>query len=208
MKRLSFIFGICLITLFSSAQIPMDSVSFKAYAVSIYYNNRILSAASDHLFYINNGKVISTADNQYRSINFISTPAPRDMGFHQDNLVAECKDQGGYACSFFIVYTPGSETYSGKDVYSIAIGYSNILFIYECHKTNELPWFMQYENDPLSVENLLKMNSQYRNDPKYTDEEIEEFFNQFGNGKIIKNAIIQDFIIKNISGGFAKVEIN
>lgn len=198
MKRLALISAFFLIPLFLSAQnISLDSVGFKAHRVSIHYNEQILNAESDVLFFIMDGKMVATSDNQYRAVKFLTNPAPYEMGFSNDNLVAECIDQGGYSCSFFIVFTPESENKNKtQDVYTIAIGYSNILFIYECYPTNERPWFIKDENDSKSIEKLVNQNHIYKNDPKYSDKEIEKFFDQFGNGNTIKNIIIRDFMLE------------
>jgi hypothetical protein len=194
MKRLAGILAFLIISLIGFSQISLDSVGFKAYRVSVHYKGQVLNANSDVLFFIQNGKMASSVDNQYQTAKFLTTPVRKDMGFDNDNLVAESVDQGGYKCSFFIVFTPASETNSGRsDIYTIAIGYSNILFIYECKKTDERLWISP---DPLDVEVLVNQNNQYRNDPKYSDQEIEEFFDQFGNGKLIKNAIVQDFYME------------
>lgn len=194
MKRLAGIFAFLMISLIGVSQISLDSVGFKAYRVSVHYKGQVINANSDVLFFIQNGKMVSSVDDQYRTAKFLTQPTRKDMGFKNDNLVAECVDQGGYKCSFFIVFTPASETNSGRsDVYTIAIGYSNILFIYECHMTGERPWRTP---QPTDLEVLMNQHNQYRNDPKYTDQEIEDFFNQFGNGKLIKNAIVQDFYME------------
>lgn len=196
MKRLAILCLLLLIPLMLGAQIDIDSVGYKAFRISVHYQGRIVNANSEVLFYMENGKMIASVDNQYKAVRFMKKPQERDMGFHNDNLVAECIDNGGFECSFFIVFSPANETISGVDVYTIAVGYSNILFIYECHKTNERPWYYENPNNPLSLENLVNQNNVYRTDPDYTDEEIEVFFDQFGNGKLIKSAIIQDFMIE------------
>ena len=192
MKRLAIFLVLFLAPLMVKAQIDIDSVGYKAFRVSVHYAGRTINANSDALFYIQKGMMVASTDNQYKGIRFLERPYERNMGFSNHNLVAECVDNGGYACSFFIVFSPASETTSGLDVYTIAIGYSNILFIYECHKTNERPW----KTDPLDIKVLVNQNNVYRNDPNYSDEEIETFFDQFGNGKLIKNAIVQDFMFE------------
>jgi len=194
MKRLAIFFVLFLTPLMVKAQIDIDSVGYKAFRVSIHYNGRTINANSDALFYIQKGIMLSSVDNQYKGVRFLERPHQRDMGFTNDNLVAECVDDGGYACSFFIVFTPASETKSGVDVYTIAIGYSNILFIYECYKTDERPWY--YQDHPLDIKKLVNQNNVYQTDPNYTDEEIEAFFDQFGNGKLIKAAIVQNFMFE------------
>jgi hypothetical protein len=192
MKRLAIFFVLFLTTLMVKAQIDIDSVGYKAFRVSVHFRGQTITANSDALFYIQKGIMLASTDNQYKGVRFLETPRERDMGFSNDNLVAECVDNGGYACSFFIVFSPASETTSGVDVYTIAIGYSNILFIYECHKTSERPW----KEDPLDIKTLVSQNNVYQTDPDYTDEEIEAFFDQFGNGKLIKNAIVQNFMFE------------
>lgn len=195
MKRLAIFFVLFLAPLMVKAQIDIDSVGYKAFRVSVHYDGRTVNANSDVLFYLQDGKMIASVDNQYKAVRFMEKPQEKDMGFHNDNLVAECIDNGGYECSFFIVFSPASETTSGVDVYTIAIGYSNVLFIYECRKTDERPWYMD-KKSPRSLDVLMNQNNQYRNDPRYSDEELEEFFDQFGNGKLIKKTIVQDFYME------------
>lgn len=193
MKRLAIFFALFLTPLMLVAQIDIDSVGYKAFRVSVHYAGKTINANSDVLFYLQDGRMIASTDNQYSGVKFLERPYERDMGFSNSNLVAECVDNGGYACSFFIVFSPASSTTSGNEVYTIAIGYSNILFIYECHKTDERLWHDQ--DHPLDIKKLVNQNKVYQTDPDYSDEEIEKFFDQFGNGKLIRAAIVQDFMI-------------
>ena len=178
MKRLAILWKLLLIPLMLAAQIDIDFVGYKA---------------SDALFYMEAGKMIASINQQYKVVKFLEKPTYMDIGTSNDNLVARCIDNGGYTCSFYIVFTPASENkIGGKDVYTIVIGYSSVLFIYECYKTDERPW----KEDPLDIKNLVNQNNIYRTNPNYSDEEIEKFFDQFWNGKLIKNAIVQDFTIE------------
>jgi len=193
MKRLAIFLVLFLAPLMLAAQIDIDSVGYKAFRVSVHYRGQTINANSDALFYIQDGKMITTQDGQFQAIRFLEKPSYMDIGTYNDNLAAQCVDNGGYSCGFYIVFTPASKTTSGvKDVYIIAIAYSNILFMYECYKTDERPW----KEDPLDIKVLVNQNNVYRNDPAYSDEEIETFFDQFGNGKLIKNAIVQNFMFE------------
>ncbi len=172
MKRLALFLVFFLAPLMLAAQIDLNSVGYKAFRLTINYLGRTINVASDALFYMENGRMLANIDYQYRAIKFLEKPAFIDIGTYNDNLFARCIDNEGYTCSFYIVFTPAFENkIGGKDVYTIAITYSNILFIYECYKTDERPW----QEDPLDITNLVNQNNIYRTNPNYSDEEIEKF---------------------------------
>lgn len=196
MKRtICIIASFLMISFFAEAQISLDSVSYKAFQVAIYFNGQKRMSSSDVIFSIHDNKMISTSDNQYKSVRFIETPASADIGTYNENLFARSLDKGGNRCSFYIIHTPAENTKSGKEaIYTIAIQYSNILFMYECYLTDESPWDIH----PLDLNILLEQNNLYESNPEYTDEEVIEFFDQFGNGKLIKEAIVRDFYMESM----------
>jgi hypothetical protein len=182
MIRLVLIFSFLVLSFLMKAQILMDSVAYKAFLLTAYIDGEQMTGNTDVLFYIDNGRVQASVENQIKRLTFLTEPQFEDIGTDQPNLMSQCIDNGRYKCSFFVVYEEKTDTYG------LIVNYSNGMLFFQCKLSDERPW----DNDPTYYidDNL------YRTDPQYTDEEVETFFDQFGNGKLIKEAIVKDFYME------------
>ena len=154
----------------------MDSTAYKAFRATIYYNNgESTNFGSDALFYINNGVMLTPGEGQLKKFRFIETPRPADIGefYNSGYEIPLSLDDGGHKCQIYFMYTPKDYTRDkNKDVYSIIISYSNLMFFFQCHKTDERPW----DNNPKYVDEMIEEQNKFPENPDYTDEEIREFF--------------------------------
>jgi hypothetical protein len=190
MKRLAIIWTLLLIPIILMAQIPIEDVSYKAFRVDIYIQGETHAFSCNDIFYIKDNKMVSTLNNQAKRVYFQEKPAYQDIKTYNDNLHAASKDLGGFKCQFYLVYTPADKTTSKeKDVYSIIIYYSNVMFNFQCHLTDEKPWFMN--EDPSDY--LIEEGKQYVENPNYTQEEIDAFLSQIGDPAKIMAIIMASF---------------
>lgn len=190
MKRLAILISFLMVSLLSIGQIPTEDVSYKAFRVDVSIQGENHAFSCNDIFYLNDNKMISTLNNQAKRLYFQEELEYQNIGTHNDNLHAVSKDNGKFKCQFYIVHTPAEKTTSGEqDVYSIIIYYSNVMFNFQCHLTNEKPWFM---NEDI-VSTLLEEGSQYEENPDYTQEEIDAFLSQIGDPIKIMAIIMSSF---------------
>jgi len=184
MKRIALLWKLLLIPIFCGAQISLDSTAYKAFRVTVYTDGQVKDANSDILFYINDGKVISSVCNQTKAFFFRENPYFKDIGTDQLNLIVRCYDDGGYKCTFVIVYDEIT------DIYVIVINYSNIMFFYQCKLSDE----RHEDNEPID---WVKEGQKYKTDPNYTDEEVDAFFLKLGiNPEVARKALINDLLME------------
>lgn len=200
MKRLALIWTLFLIPIFLGAQFSIDTIGLKAYRLDIYtgYMGEEQFIAEGHqiknsdlLFYIEGSKVVTDmwkkgSDNisQFKAFYFKDTPDYfSNYACGYPGYGVDAWDKGFFNCEFIVIYD------SSSDSYQVNINYSNMIFSYECKLTEERPW----DNEPI---NYVKEGQNYINDPQYTDEEVEEFFDSIsdGKGKAIMKGIVSKFI--------------
>jgi len=186
MKRIALIWKLLLIPIFCGAQISLDSTAYKAFRVTVYANEQVKSANSEILFYIDNSKITSSAKDQTKFFYFREVPHTEDIGTDQPNIMAKCYDDGGYRCTIVIVYEEDTDTYA------IIINYNNVMFFYQCKISEERPW----DNEPIDwVKESQKYK--YRENPIYTDEEVDAFFLELGvDPKVAREALINDLLME------------
>jgi hypothetical protein len=153
------IFIIIILNLFLSnifGQEKLDSIALKSFRVTSYIKDKKVDANSDILFYIYDGKLISTSDNQSDVLYFIGSPKREKMSFGNVWSI-QCKDKGGFFCGLFIGYV------SKTDTYYIYITYNNIELFYQCNLSKEKPINPSPDNI-LTFEDLS--NKEFATEPK------------------------------------------
>jgi len=177
MKRLIILWTLLLLPIIAGAQFSVNSVGFKAYRVDVYqgedteegfYATKRESYNVNVLFYIEDSKV-STMNmrGQFKSFRFENAlKYYSNLAENVPGYETNCKDLGGFRCTFTIFCLKKANSYR------IRIDYSNLRMYFYCNLTNERPW--DGEQD------LVKEAQSWRDDPDYTDEEIINFFQTTG----------------------------
>lgn len=185
------------------AQFPLNGMSFKASKVIIHteyqgdgsYTKYEKEYDHNVLFYFQNGYVFTEGikNGQLSGLGgfkFEEGPdywddAIKDMRGDQPGYTGWAKDRDLNRSLFSIIY------HESLDKYLLIMEYSNDKFLFLCETTEEKP--LGFEPNPLSPYNLIEEGKTYKTDPDYTEEELIEFFNNFGNGKLILESIKMDF---------------
>lgn len=193
MKRLAIIWKLLLVPAFTFAQaFTLDNIAIKCDRVDVYYMEgkecvETQTYGTKALFYFDEGVITTTTlYDQLKSFYFMEHPISGKLG-NYDGYGFYAKDNGGFRCTFNVIYVPETDTYG------IRIDYNNVRFFFEGDKTSERLW----DNEPTYVDEMIDEQNEYPLYPEYTDEEVDTFLNQFGNGKLIKAAIIKQFILDN-----------
>jgi len=210
MKRLAIIFAILITPFILRAQFPIDSVAFKAYQLDIFYGyedsdgiwhtSNKETEIGEAILYIANGQVQTTRlKDQLSSFQFYP-----DLEYFNDYILSNKNIEPGYGvtaldnsfstCQFNIIYQPDQERYL------IRIDYSNMRFMFFCEVTDERPSDSDWQTHPLTPKNLIEEGNKYETNPDYTEEELIEFFNHFGNGKLILEGIKASFYAGTLEG--------
>lgn len=199
MKSLVIILAL-LIPQISWAQFPLNGEGFKASRSLQLIGGEKYATDYDHdvIFYFHDGYVFTSGlKNSLLSglslFKFVESP-----DWWSDASTARGTQPGytGWAWNrdhclgtFSILYDHEISEDLGQ--YAIIIRYDDTSFLFYCDYTEKRP--VGFREEPLSPTNLIEEGKKYRNDPDYTDEELIEFFNNFGNGKLILESIKMDF---------------
>lgn len=157
MKKVFLIIKFLGILSFTSAQVSLDSVAYKAFQkISLSYTKRD-TTPSDVLFWFTGNKVSLSTDNQTKNLYFVKFFEETLKTGHKVKRI-QCKDDGGFNC----VLSTGFD--SGFNF--ISVEYNNIVFFYKVSETTERPW----DNDPVELIPYELINR------KYTPEEIKFWY--------------------------------
>lgn len=197
MKRLTLISVIFLIPFLLKAQINIDSAGYKAISFCAYVDKdgevyKSQELPSNHLFFFTPEKMIYEVEYKERDIYFTESPKENwlNVGEHLPHLVfLNSKDIEGSKCS--VVITHDTE----DDLYYVSVVYKDINFAFTCLPTDRRPW----DNDPYTVDQMIEDQNKYPENPKYTEEEIDDFFMEVEektgvNHKVAKTFIMNEFI--------------
>ena len=207
MKQLAIILGFLLLPIFAFGQIQLDDVAYKAYQVDVFHGQELEDGSfystlkqtcttTNALFYFNDGIIFTTElKGQIRAFQFTDEPQyanPLVKGQTYPGYLIQGYDYGHFKCHISIQYK--AET----DMYILVYEYDNMRFAFFCKKSDERPW----DNDPIDY---VEEGKKYRTNPDYTEEEMIEFFNNFGNGEIILKSIVNNFYIETM-GNMSPIE--
>jgi len=194
MKRLALISAFFLIPIFSMAQIDIDSTSLQAIAVTVYadgsdgevYKSKTFPA--NHLFFFTQEKMTYEKEWKERDIRFTERPKENwlDIGKHLPHLAfLNARDHEGSKCSVFMIQD------LEDDCYYVTVVYSDINFTFTCLPTDRKPW----DNDPYTVDQMIRDQEKFPENPEYTDEEVDAFFKEFEEKTGISSKVARTFIM-------------
>ena len=194
MKRLSIISGFLMISLIAGAQINFDSTAYKASYCTAYVTKsdgevyKTDKYPSTMLFFFTPQRMLYQKGIEKRNIFFTESPRTGWLQLREELphlAFLNSKDFEGSRCAIFITYD------TEKECYYISVVYSNVNFTFECQLTDERPW----DNDPITVKDMIEEGKSYRGNPQYTDEEIDAFFQYLEEETGIKAGVAKTFIM-------------
>lgn len=202
MKRLLIIAAILLLAYAVFGQFQIDDMAFKSYKEVTYdaieyadnsfvLDNKVIVEGHTSLFYINDGRMITSLKDQKSEYQFYNTADIYPE--YADNLYNGMPGwdfpsiDNGFFNSHVTVY------YEGNNKYQIWLQYSNQYFIYYCIGSDERPW----DNDPIDY---VAEGQKYRTNPEYTEEELESFANKLSDffGQTITTAMMVTWSINSL----------
>ena len=202
MKRLAIILAL-LIPQISWSQFPLNSEGFKASKLVVHteyqsdgsYTKYHKEFDHDVLFYFQDGFVFTEGlkNGQLSGLGgfkFEEGPdwwddAINDMNGDQPGYTGYALDRDLNRSLFSVIYHESAEKYL------LIMEYSNDKYCFICEPTSKRP--LRFQDHPLTPTNLIEDGKKYRTNPDYTEEELIEFFDNFGNGKVILEGIKASF---------------
>jgi hypothetical protein len=126
--------------------------------------------------------MITSQRDQRKTIHFLEEPQ-HDVYYDHPVIRRRAIDNGGYNCVFYLGVEPQRE-----NTWFIVLAYNNVIFFYE---VRELPVPME-ELDLLRKHDLYEKSIFDKIDDDYTNREVDEFLEQFGNPELIKKLMIYE----------------
>jgi hypothetical protein len=143
--------------------------------------------ARENLFYVNPRGVTYKKEGDFKKgyFIFIAEPELEEIGSWK-GFSALSIDLEGEECYFYLLYSPAESTYD------IIVKYPDRSYYFNCQETDERPW----DDDPVDASDMIEEGKQYEENPQYTNERINEFFEYLEKETGIKAGIAKAFIMK------------
>jgi len=160
-----------------------DTVFYKSTYNEVHFYNKINHEELEPSFYFNNNLITTNIKDQRQKIRIHKIDKIENDKSHKWTRYL-AKDNSGTYLYLTIAYDKSTK------INVITLDYGTTLFYFEVEKYS-IP-----KKDCNILDNILELGHLHDgyNGAEYTNEQVDNFLNQFGNSKIIKSFILNEFL--------------
>lgn len=170
-----------------------DTVFYKSVYNEVRFYNKINHEELEPSFYFNDNLIITNIKDQRQKIRLYSINKKENDSSHKWTRYL-AKDNSGTYLYLTIAYEKSTK------VNVIILDYGTTLFYFEVEK-----YFLPKKECDI-LDNILELGHIHDgyNGSVYTNKEVDDFLNQFGDSKVIKSFILKEFLYNYDSMSYRK----
>ena len=126
--KIGYILKFLLIPFLCLSQIKVDTINYRAFTLTEFFDNKEKGDISDILFVFRGNVVFTTIDDQRRAFYIKDNWKDNTLETGHNIKIVQVEDNGGFNCALIVGY----DEKSGANF--IVIDYNNVAFFYECRE--------------------------------------------------------------------------